>query len=70
MVNPEKHRRKAVENDLKNFIGLLNGNKRRNLYKKTEDLDFRIKPKLASGMNMNHFRPQLKEEVELRRKIF
>ena len=70
MVNPEKHRRKAVENDLKNFIGLLNGNKRRNLYKKTEDLDFRIKPKLASGMNINHFRPQLKEEVELRRKIF
>ena len=70
MVNVEKHRKKAVENDLKNFIGLLNGNKRRNLYKKTEDLDFRIKPKLASGMNMNHFRPQLKEEVELRRKIF
>ena len=70
MVNVEKHKRKAVENDLRNFIGLLNGNKRRNLYKKTEDLDFRIKPKLASGMNMNHFRPQLKEEVELRRKIF
>ncbi|MBR3347965.1 MAG: hypothetical protein IKG36_00925 [Mycoplasmataceae bacterium] len=70
MVNADKHRRKAVENDLRRFIGSIDGTNRRQLYKKTEELDSQTKPKLASEMNMNHFRPQLKQEQQLRRNIF
>ena len=51
MVNVEKHRRKALENEVIDVISF-------------------IKPKLASGMNMNHFRPQLKREIELKQKLF
>jgi len=70
MVNAQKHRRKAVENDVEEFINLFNGNTKKNLSKKADELDFKTMPKLASGMNMNHFRPQLKQDIELRRKIF
>lgn len=70
MVNVEKHRRKAIENDVYSFINFINGSSRRNIYKKSKDLDNRVKPKLASGMNMNHFRPQLKKEVELKQELF
>lgn len=70
MVNAEKHRRKALENEVRTFIEANNGVTKQQLFKKTKELDSFIKPKLASGMNMNHFRPQLKEEVELKKKIF
>lgn len=70
MVNAEKHRRKAVENEFKDFIEVINGTAKKNLYKKSTELDFKTKPKLASDMNMNHFRPQLKKEIELKQKIF
>ena len=70
MVNAEKHRRKALENDLNYFLSVVNGNAKENVSKKAEELDFKTKPKLASDMNMNHFRPQLKKEIELKQKIF
>ena len=70
MVNAEKHRRKAIENEFKGFIEIINGNAKEGLSKKADELDFKTKPKLASGMNMNHFRPQLKKEIELKQKIF
>lgn len=70
MVNVEKHKRKAIEHDFNKFIDTISGNRRRNLYKKSVELDSVTKPKLASSMNMNHFRRQLKQEQDLRRSIF
>lgn len=70
MVNVEKHRRKALENEFRTFIEANNGVTKQQMFKKTKELDSFIKPKLASGMNINHFRPQLKEEQELKKKIF
>ena len=70
MVNAEKHRRKAVENDVKKFIEAIDGTTKKQLSKKANELDSHIKPKLASGMNMNHFRTQLKQERKLRQEIF
>ena len=70
MVNVEKHRRKALENEFRTFIEANNGVAKKQMAKKTKELDSFIKPKLASGMNINHFRPQLKEEQELKKKIF
>ena len=70
MVNAEKHRRKALENGFRTFIEATNGTTKKQISKKANELDSFIKPKLASGMNMNHFRPQLKEEIELRKEIF
>ena len=70
MVNVEKHKRNAIEHDFNKFIDTISGNRRRNLYKKSVELDSVTKPKLASSMNMNHFRRQLKQEQDLRRSIF
>ena len=70
MVNVEKHRRKALENEVIDVIEVMNGISRKRASKKSNELDSHIKPKLASGMNMNHFRPQLKKEIELKQKLF
>ena len=70
MVNVEKHRRKALENEVIDVIEVMNGISRKRASKKSNELDSPIKPKLASGMNMNHFRPQLKREIELKQKLF
>ena len=47
MVNAEKHRRKAIENEVNSFINVVNGNTIRNLNKKENDLEGRIKPFLS-----------------------
>ena len=66
MVNAEKHRRKAIENEVNSFINVVNGNTIRNLNKKENDLEGRIKPFLSSNMNLEkHFRKELIRESEL-----
>ena len=59
MVNAAKHRRKAIENEVRDFLEVMNGTAKNRINKKSDDLDFRVKPKLASGMNLNHFRKSL-----------
>lgn len=69
MVNAAKHRRKAIENEVRDFLEVMNGTAKNRINKKSDDLDFRVKPKLASGMNLNHFRKQLQREIELKKEL-
>ena len=65
MVNAEKHRRKAIENEVKDFVNYFNGTSKRQHNNRKFKLKNKIKPSLNAEMNVaKQFRHQLKKEPE------
>ena len=53
MVNVEKHRRKAIENDIADFINAIDGTNEHQLTKRKRRLNKTIIPYLNSHMNLS-----------------
>lgn len=62
MVNAEKHRRKAIENDINNFINAIDGTSENQSIKRKKRLNKTILPYLNSNMNLSkQFRNEKKK---------
>ena len=58
---------KKIENNINLFIDSFDGTTLKQINKKHNDLNGRIKPHLKANMNFDkHFRNELKEEIKLR----